>query len=62
MFPLTAPDSDVAAKSGVTLGGVEIKDDASWAGTARPLPPPAGGEFKFKLPAATAAVIQLIHK
>jgi hypothetical protein len=62
IFLLTAPGADVAAKSGVTLGGAEIKDDASWAGTAQPLPPPTGGEFKFKLPAATAAVIQLSHK
>jgi hypothetical protein len=62
IFLLTAPGADVAAKSGVTLGGAEIKDDASWAGTAQPLPPPTGGEFKFKLPAATAAIIQLSHK
>jgi hypothetical protein len=62
MFLLTAPAGDVAAKSGVKFGGAEIKDDAGWAGAAQPLAPPAGGEFRFKLPAATAAVIQLIHK
>jgi len=62
MFLLAGPDRDVAAKSGVTLGGVEIKDDASWEGKAQSLPLPTAGEFKFALPPATAAIIQLIHQ
>ncbi len=57
---LTAPDGDVAAKSGVTLGGAEIKHDASWNGEWKPLAMPAiGGRFTFKLSAASAAVVKL---
>jgi hypothetical protein len=56
---LTAPNGDVAATSGVTLGGAAIKEDASWQGSWSAAPAPVQGEFKFKLPAATAAVVKL---
>lgn len=61
---LTAPDKDIAVKSGLTLGGAEIKSDASWAGewTAISRPPGKGGVFAVKLPSASAAVVKLIHK
>jgi hypothetical protein len=60
---LTAPGGDAAAKSGVTLGGAEIKDDASWNGEWKPLAAPAaGGRFTFKVSAASAAVVKLTNK
>jgi hypothetical protein len=59
---LIAPGGDAAAKSGVTLGGAEIKDDSSWNGEWKALAAPDGGKFKLILPSATAAVIKLICK
>ena len=56
---LTAPKGDVAAKTGVTLGGAEIKDDASWKGKWKKLKPGKDGQFTVTIPAASAAVIQL---
>ena len=37
---LAAPDGNVAAESGVTLGGALIRDDGSWAGNRTPLAAP----------------------
>ncbi|MDB6017626.1 MAG: hypothetical protein JWR19_2115 [Pedosphaera sp.] len=60
---LTGPQGDVAATSGITLGGAPIKDNASWKGKWTKLAKPsASGEFTVKLPAATAAVIKLTRK
>lgn len=60
---LTAPNSDVAAKAGVTLGGAEIQDDATWTGNWTPLPAPtAKGKFTLKLPPATAALVRFTVK
>jgi hypothetical protein len=56
---LAAPDGDVAAKTGVTLGGAEIKDDGSWKGKWKKLKPGKGGNFTVKIPAASAAVVRL---
>jgi hypothetical protein len=57
---LTAPDGDVAAKSGVLLGGSSIDDAANWRGTWTPLAAPAAdGTFMIKVPAAAAVVIKL---
>jgi hypothetical protein len=56
---LTAPGNDIAATSGVTLGGAEIKNDASWSGKWQVLPTPKKTPFPVKLPAATAAVLRL---
>ncbi|HTQ30287.1 MAG TPA: glycosyl hydrolase family 79 C-terminal domain-containing protein [Opitutaceae bacterium] len=57
---LTAPGGDVAAKTGLRLGGAPIRDDGSWDGVWTPLPAPsADGSFIVKVPAATAAVIEL---
>jgi hypothetical protein len=57
---LTAPQGDVAAKTGITLGGAAITDDGSWTGTWTPLPQPAnGGLLTVTVPAASAAVVEL---
>jgi hypothetical protein len=57
---LTAPDGDVAAKSGVLLGGSSIDDAANWRGAWTPLAAPAAdGTFMIKVPAAAAVVVKL---
>jgi hypothetical protein len=59
MMALAAPGADVAATDGITLGGAAIGDDASWAGTWTPAPPPdAAGGRAISLPSATALVIK----
>ncbi|HZI33955.1 MAG TPA: hypothetical protein VFF11_16570, partial [Candidatus Binatia bacterium] len=56
---LTAPENDVAAKTGITLGAEAIRDSAAWNGTWAPLSPKsADGKFTFKLPPATAALVR----
>ncbi|MGA2440962.1 MAG: hypothetical protein ABSH08_08385 [Tepidisphaeraceae bacterium] len=51
---------DIAGKTGITLGGAPIRDDASWAGKWSPLQAPAqAGQFTITVPAATAAIIKL---
>jgi hypothetical protein len=57
---LTAPDGDVAAKSGVLLGGSSIDDAANWRGAWTPLAAPAAdGTFMIKVPAAAAVIVKL---
>jgi len=59
MMFLAAPDGDVATKSGITLGGAEIKPDATWTGTwttALKLEKQTGF---VRVPAATAAIVRL---
>jgi hypothetical protein len=57
---VTAPGGDVSLTSGVTIGGAEIKDDASWNGTWTALAAPSSsGEITVKVPAATAAVVKI---
>ncbi len=57
---LTAPGGEVAAKTGLLLGGAPIKDDAGWNGIWTPLAAPAvDGAFVIKVSAATAAVVRL---
>jgi hypothetical protein len=58
---LTAPSGDVAAQSGLTLGGAPIKDDASWEGAWTPLPSLQSGLFTVKVPAASAAVVKMTN-
>jgi hypothetical protein len=55
---LTAPDRDVAATSGETLGGAEITKDGDWNGKWQPLPD-SGQRFSVRVPAASAAVVKL---
>jgi hypothetical protein len=57
---MTAPDGDVSSKTGVTLGGAEIRDDAVWKGKWTALPKPSGnGQFSLNLPAASAALVKI---
>jgi hypothetical protein len=55
---LTAPANDIAAKSGLTLGGAAINDDGAWNGAWSGLAP-ENGHFPIHLPAATVAVVKL---
>lgn len=59
MLSLTAPGGDIAATSGETLGGGEIKNDGSWAGKWTTLPTNSLGIFAVKVPAASAVIIKL---
>jgi hypothetical protein len=60
---LTAPDGDVACKTGVMLGGAEISDDAVWNGQWERLPVSSqNGSFPVQLSAASAAVVKLTPK
>ena len=59
---LTAPNGDVTSKTGVTLGGAEITDDANWNGQWESILVPLK-KYTFallvELPAASAAVVKL---
>src|SRR5262249_31417247 len=50
---LTAPDNDIAAVSGVTLGGAPIRNDGSWSGNWAPFSGSAA-PLKRTVPPATA--------
>ena len=56
---LTAPNGDVAAMSGVTLGGGQIGIDGSWDGKWSALEWGKGGKTTITVPAATAVVVKL---
>ncbi len=56
---LTAPNGDVAATAGVTLGGGEIAADGSWNGKWTTLEARTGGKLIVTIPAATAMVLKL---
>jgi hypothetical protein len=59
---LTAPDGDVSAKTGVTLGGAEMSNDAKWDGKWDVQVVPRQKSrfgFRVELPAASAAVVRL---
>jgi len=59
MVLLSAPNGDISATSGVTLGGAPIDDDGTWKGTWTPLPTAADGKgFNIKVSPASAAVIR----
>ena len=55
---LSVPDGDIAATTGQTLGGVEIKNDGSWNGKWIMLPTNELGILAVKVPAASAAIIK----
>ena len=60
---LTAPGGDISAKTGVTLGGSTIADDAKWKGKWESLHLQHGGVgLSVELPAASAAVLKLTPK
>jgi len=51
---------DVAATSGVTIGGAEIKSDGSWAGAWKTLSLPNTGALSVTVPAASAVIVKLM--
>lgn len=56
---LAAPDGDLAAKAGITLGGGKITNNAPWQGRWTDLSPLAGGRCVVNVPAASAVVVHL---
>jgi hypothetical protein len=56
---LTVSGGDIAAKTGTTLGGAQIKNDGSWSGKWTDLPPAKNGSLALKIPAASAVIIKL---
>ncbi len=56
---LSVPNGEVAAKNGVTLGGVSIEDNGSWNGEWTPLKVNGTNQCRVVVPAASAAVVQL---
>lgn len=56
---LSAPQGDISAKTGITLGGASILPDGSWKGAWTPLNPSATGKYTFPLPSATAVIIRV---
>jgi hypothetical protein len=58
---LSAPNGDISVKTGVTLGGAPIRDNASWNGKWTRLKPDKG-QFTVKVPASSAAVVELTPK
>lgn len=55
---LAAPDNDVAAKTGITLGGASITG-GSWHGTWATLPPDRNGHCTVMVRGSSAAIIRL---
>ncbi|HEY1661649.1 MAG TPA: hypothetical protein VGI03_04460 [Verrucomicrobiae bacterium] len=55
---LTMPGGDVSAKTGMTLGGADITDNARWKGKWTRLTGSSDGRYPLPLPAATAAVVE----
>ncbi len=60
---MSAPDGDITAVEGITIGGAEIKEDGSWKGKWSDLPAVSPeGSVTIVVPAASAAVIELQGK
>lgn len=56
---LAVQGGDVAATSGVTIGGATIGDDGTWAGKWQNVPMLSNGEVTLKVAAGSAAIIKL---
>jgi hypothetical protein len=57
---LAAPDNDVTAMSGETLGGSAISDAGAWTGSWKPLKATDGeSSLSVELPPASAAIVRL---
>jgi hypothetical protein len=59
VMSLTAPNNDVTAKEGMTLGGSKINDDGSWHGKWANVPTDEMDMFTLKIPASSACIIRL---
>jgi len=62
IMTLQAPGNDVAAKTGLTLGGASLQANAEWHGHWMPLPATGEGRWSITLPPTSAAVIQFTHE
>jgi len=59
MISLEVPHGDVAATTGITLGGASIEKDGAWNGAWRSLPAPnRRGELQINVHAASAVVVR----
>ena len=58
---LSAPDGDVTARTGITLGGASI-NDGSWDGKWAPLSAGSGRKIEVDVPAASAAIVRISTK
>lgn len=56
---LTAPNGDVTATSGITLGGSTLANNTLWNGTWTPLAPPKNGPQTIVVPATSAAIVKM---
>ncbi len=59
IISLTAPNGDIAATTGTTLGGVEIKNDGSWSGNWTELKQVKAGMFTFEVSPSSAVVVKM---
>jgi hypothetical protein len=59
MLSLQVPQGDVAATTGITLGGAPIEKDGTWKGAWKSLPTPSGrGKLQINVPAASVVVVR----
>jgi hypothetical protein len=56
---LTAPNGDVSAKDGITLGGAGIAHDGTWPETWAIALAPAGGSLHVAVPACSVLILRL---
>lgn len=58
-LPLVIPNGDIAAKTGMTLGGAPINDNGTWNGNWTTLSPAKEGLISVKVPAGSAMIVRL---
>lgn len=56
---LSQSANDVAATSGITLGGSEIKNDGSWSAEWKNVPSDGSGKMSVTVPAGSALLVRL---
>ena len=59
VISLSQSSGDVAATSGVTIGGTEIKSDGNWAGAWKTVSINKTGMVSVSVPAASAVIVKL---
>lgn len=59
VISLESKDGGAAAKTGVTLGGAEIKANGPWLGKWSPATESKAGVFVVKVPAVSAAIVKI---
>jgi hypothetical protein len=61
IMSLTAPNSDIASKTGITLGNSAIDNDGDWKGSWTDLTNVDADHFNLIVPPSSAAIIHLIR-